>query len=58
MKCLFWNFYQIHTFNNNLIDQEMITSYLMCFIEQLFYDKNMFEREKNNIRKILAKHVT
>ena len=48
--------YQIYTFNNNLNDEEMITSHLMCAIEQLFYDKNvMFER---NNRKALTKHVT
>ena len=58
-KSLFWHLYQIHTFNNNLNDEEMITSHLMCVIKQLFYDKNiMFEREKNNNRKTLAKHVT
>ena len=48
--------YQIHTFNNNLNDEEMVTSHLMCAIKQLFYDKNvMFER---NNRKALTKHVT
>ena len=41
MIILFWYLYQIHIFNNNLNDEEMITSHLMC---------------KSN-RKILAKHV-
>ena len=27
---LFWHLYQIHTFNNNLNEQGMITSHLMC----------------------------
>ena len=27
---LFWHLYQIHTFNNNLNEEEMITSHLMC----------------------------
>ena len=27
---LFWHLYQIHTFNNNLNDEEMITTHLMC----------------------------
>ena len=27
---LFWYLYQIHTFNNNLNEEEMITSHLMC----------------------------
>ena len=27
---LFWHLYQIHTFINNLYDEGMITSHLMC----------------------------
>ena len=27
---LFWHLYQIHTFNNNLNEEGMITSHLMC----------------------------
>ena len=27
---LFWHLHQIHTFNNNLNEEEMITSHLMC----------------------------
>ena len=27
---LFWHLYQIHTFNNNLNEEGMITSYMMC----------------------------
>ena len=27
-------------FNNNLNDEEMITSHLLCVMKQLFYDKN------------------
>ena len=39
--------YQIHTFNNNLNDEEMTTSHLMCVMKQLSYHKNiMFERKK------------
>ena len=29
---IFWHLYQIHTFSNNLNDEEMITSRLMCII--------------------------
>ena len=39
-------FYSILTCNNNLNDEEMMTSHLMCVMTQLFYDKNMFERKK------------
>ena len=43
----FWHLYQIYTFNNNLNDEEMIASHLMCVVKLLFYDKNiMFERIK------------
>ena len=27
---LFWHLYQIHTFNNNLHEEGVITSHLMC----------------------------
>ena len=36
----------MHTFNNNLNDEEVITSHLMCVMKQFSYDKNMFERKK------------
>ena len=56
---LFWHLCQIHTFNKNLNDEEMTTSYLMCVLKQPFYNKNiMFERQNNNKRKTFAKNVT
>ena len=36
----FWHLHQTHTFINNLNDEEMITSHLMCYIiKQLLYIK-------------------
>ena len=55
---LFWHLHQIHIFNNNLNDEEMIAAHLTCiitslwqkcltFMLQLLYDKNiMFLRER------------
>ena len=35
------------TFSNNLNDEEIITSHLMCVMKQLSYDKNiMFQKKK------------
>ena len=42
----FFNIYIKFTLSLNLNDEEMITSHLMCVIKQLYYVKNMFEREK------------
>ena len=50
---LFWYLYQVHTFNNNLNNEEMI----MCY-ENFFMIKTSCLRKKNNNRKTLAKHVT
>ena len=46
-----WHLYQIHTFNNNLNNEEMITSHLICVIKQLFYGKNIVWEKKNSNRK-------
>ena len=41
-------------FNNNLNDEEMTTSHLVCVTKQLFYDKNItFERKKTITEKPL-----
>ena len=40
------------TFSNNLNDEEIITSHLMCVMKQLSYDKNiMFQRKKTKTEK-------
>ena len=33
-------------FQQQFNDEEVITTYLMCVIKQLFHDENMFERKK------------
>ena len=43
---LFWHLHQNHTFNNNLKDEEMITSHLDCVIKRPFYDKNIVGEKK------------
>ena len=37
---LFWHLYQIHTFSNNLNDEEMITSHLMMFERKTVIEKS------------------
>ena len=46
--------YQIHTSHNNLNDEEMIKSHLMCVVKTI----KLCLGEKNNRKKPLVKHVT
>ena len=51
----YWHLYQIYTFSNNLNDEKMKTSYLICVMKQPFCDKNIIsERKKNSSRKTFA----
>ena len=52
---LFWHLYQIHTFNNNLNKEGMITSHLMC---PNFSIINLNVTFMLQLFKTLAKHVT
>ena len=52
---LFWHLCQIHTFNNNLNEEGMITSYLICVTSLWWKFYNQYF--KNN-RETLAKHVS
>ena len=49
----------MHTLNNDLNDEEMITCHLMCVMKQLSYDKNiMFEDRLLKDRRVVHRVTT